>query len=245
MPALQRKRCQASPNRRTARRVPASRRGPPCPPTRYHHSAHAQARTHANARGHALQPSSIFLLRPPPHRHSILPACCPAPPAPTRCGPRAHTWMAARSSSIGTCSPVSMQCALSKLPCAATICAMRSGSGPYPAMLDARARGCLVSWQPRRRLQRVDVLSEAAEQHALVVQKLDKVVHRRWRVVIGPQLTCEQVECIGPFTKVVELKDRLRCGQVVLWQVVVKPVRQRGTAVNKQGAHSVCAWARR
>ena len=49
----------------------------------------------------------------------------------------------------------------------------------------------LLPGQPGRGLERVNVLREAAEQHALVVQQPDEVVHGRGVVVVRPQLACQ------------------------------------------------------
>ena len=49
----------------------------------------------------------------------------------------------------------------------------------------------LLPGQPGRSLERVNVLREAAEQHALVVQQPDEVVRGRGVVVVGPQLACQ------------------------------------------------------
>ena len=49
----------------------------------------------------------------------------------------------------------------------------------------------LLPGQPGRGRERVNVLGEAAEQHALVVQQPDEVVHGRGAVVVGPQLACQ------------------------------------------------------
>ena len=94
----------------------------------------------------------------------------------------------------GTGSPVSMQCALTltlTLTLALTLTLTRHRLSRVDAVraVEVAVRGDdLLPGQARRRLERVDVLREAAEQQALLVQQPDEVVHGRRVVVVGPQL---------------------------------------------------------
>mmetsp|Transcript_33998 Transcript_33998/g.108505 ORF Transcript_33998/g.108505 Transcript_33998/m.108505 type:complete len:226 (-) Transcript_33998:603-1280(-) len=59
-----------------------------------------------------------------------------------------------------------------------------------------------VGRQPGARLERVDVLREAAAQQPLRVQQRDKVVRGRRLEVVGPHLPRKEVEGVGSLAKV-------------------------------------------
>eukprot|EP00966_Prymnesium_polylepis_P178592 4136049-Prymnesium_polylepis.1 len=135
--------------------------------------------------------------------------------------------------------------------CRPAIHRIRAVRDGVPDLLDrhwtSRARDHLAalveSGQSRARLEAVDVLRVAAEQHPALVQLGDEVVHWRGRERVGPHLVGERVECLWTVAKVIEGKDRLGLGQVILLEVVVQPssrcakVRDARRSGNSGAAH--------
>ena len=79
----------------------------------------------------------------------------------------------------------------------------------------------------RRALKRVDILREAPAQYAARMQLGDKVVRRRGREIVGPQLGAQTVEGVGLLSEIREGEDGLRVGQIVLLQIVVEAGARR------------------